>query len=121
LSIKEDHLSKESDIHDAIELSNFESDNENVTRKKLNEWKDTTKVKIKSYEHEMDLLNKDNQSLRNQLNESRQRESLLNSTINENHLSMNMGSISIFKDHNLSTQLETNRTNKVESVDNMNY
>jgi len=54
-----------------------------VTKKKFNEWKNTTKSKIETFEKEMDLLGSENKVLKNQLNESRNRESILNSTIND--------------------------------------
>jgi len=89
-----------------------------VTKKKLLEWKNTTQKKIDGYTEENNLLNKENESLRHQLSESRHRESRLNTTINDAHIHN-----SISQTNNYSNILDTNRTFKInESVeDNLNH
>lgn len=97
-----------------------DSEDELVTKKKIDEWKNTTKKKIDEYTEENNLLNKENQSLRGQLEESRHRESLLNSSINDAHITLSM---SVPHTNNFSYGPDTNRTLKInESVeDNLNH
>lgn len=97
-----------------------DSEDELVTKKSLVEWKNTTKKKIDEYTDENNLLNKENESLRNQLIESRHRESLLNSSINDAHITLSM---SVPHTNRFSYGPDTNRTLKInESVeDNLNH
>lgn len=63
----------------------------------------------------MELLGSENKVLKNQLNESRHRESVLNSTINDTGgKSMSLPNQSTYY-HNFSHILDTNRTYKNES------